>query len=290
MDWLDKMNGAMNYIEDNLTTEIDYWEIARSACCSEYHLRRMFPFITGVSLSEYIRRRRLSLAAFELNSNNIAVRDVATKYGYSSPDAFTRAFKNWHGITPSDARKHGEQLKAYPRMIFHLSIEGGVEMNYRIEEKNTFNIVGIMKRVPIVFEGPNPEIESMWKELDEQQLARLKELSNVDPKGIISASTNFSEGRMEEEGELDHYIGVATTNKAGDNFAQLTVPVSTWAVFESIGSFPETLQETWGRIYSEWFPTSNYELAKGPEMLWNENKDTDSATFKSEIWIPVSEK
>ncbi len=160
-------------------------------------------------------------------------------------------------------------------------------MKYRIEEKGAFYITGIMKRVPIFFEGRNSEIELMWEELDQQTITRLKELSNTAPNGIISAPTNFSNGRMEEKGELDHQIGVATTKQNGNEFVQLDVPASTWAVFEAVGPFPDTLQEIWGRIYSEWFPSSNYELAEGPEILWNEHQETSSPKFKSEIWIPV---
>jgi AraC family transcriptional regulator len=123
-----------------------------------------------------------------------------------------------------------------------------------------------------------------------EMITQLKSLSNVEPMGIISASANFSEGRMEEKGELDHYIGVATSKECPDNFTKLEVSPSTWAVFEVVGPFPETLQNVWGRIYSEWFPSSNYELAQGPEILWNEHKDTSSPTYRSEIWIPVSKK
>lgn len=290
MDWLDKMNGAIDYIEDHLTDEIDYWEVARVAACSEYHFRRMFPFIAGIPLSEYIRRRRLTLAASELNERDAAVSHIAKKYGYSSPDAFTRAFKSWHGITPSEAQKGGQSVKAFPKMTFHLSIEGGIEMKYRIVEKEAFSIVGVKKRVPIIFEGKNPEITKMWKNLGKETIESLKKLSNMKPGGLIQASTNFSEERMEEKGELDHYIGVATTNNIQNEFDKLDVPATTWAVFEVVGSFPEKLQETWGRIFSEWFPTSNYELAEGPEILWNEDKDTTSPEFKSEIWIPVKKK
>lgn len=160
-------------------------------------------------------------------------------------------------------------------------------MNYRIEEKEVFRIVGIMKRVPIVFEGENLEISAMWKSLDKEKINQLKELSNVEPTGLIQASTNFSEDRMEEKGQLDHYIGAATTLECSENFAQLEVPASTWAIFESIGPFPETLQETWGRIYAEWFPSSNYEQTEGPEILSILSEDLSSPTVKSEVWIPV---
>ncbi|WP_270573243.1 AraC family transcriptional regulator [Bacillus glycinifermentans] len=290
MDTLKHMNEAMRYIEENLTNDIDYKEAARLAFCSEYHFKRMFSFIAGIPLSEYIRRRRLSLAAFELNDSGAKVIDIAVKYGYDSPDAFTRAFQKLHGITPTEARCGAHTLKAYPKMTFQLTIKGGSEMNYRIEEKGAFQIVGIRKRVPIVFRGINPEIAAMWKTLNKESIAQLKRLSNVEPIGLIQASANFSEGRMEEKGELDHYIGAATTKKCPDHFEQLEVPALTWAVFEAAGPFPDTLQDVWGRIYSEWFPSSNYEQTEGPEILWNESKDTDSSSFKSEIWVPVMKK
>ena len=290
MDLLKNMNDSMKYIEENLTNEIDFKIVARLAQCSEYHFKRMFSFLAGIPLSEYIRRRRLSLAAFELTTSTIKIIDVAIKYGYSSPDSFTRAFQNLHGVTPSEARNNGQPLKAYPLMTFQLSIRGGNEMNYRIEEKEAFNIVGIMKRVPIIFGGENPEITAMWKSLTMEKIDQLKKLSNVEPKGMIQASTNFSEGRMEEKGGLDQYIGVATTQECPENFSKLEVPALTWAVFDSIGPFPSTLQETWGRIYAEWFPSSSYQVVEGPEILSIKSKDLTSPSVKSEIWIPVARK
>ena len=132
MDSLKKMNEALSYIEENLTHDIDLKEVARLALCSEYHFQRMFSFLAGVTLSEYIRRRRLTLAAFELTNSNLRIIDLAVKYGYSSADSFTRAFQSLHGITPSTARNNNQSLKAYPRITFQLSIKGGIEMNYRI--------------------------------------------------------------------------------------------------------------------------------------------------------------
>lgn len=290
MDWLDKMNAAMEYIENHLPDDIDYFQVARVARCSEYHFRRMFPFMTGVPLSEYIRRRRLSLAASELSNSNLSVADIAKMAGYESPDAFTRAFKNWHGITPSEVRKGGQTIKSYPRMTFHLSIKGGTEMKHRIIEKEVFNIVGIMKRVPIQFEGENPEVASMWKSLRSESIQTLKSLSNTEPKGLIQASTNFDEGRMEEKGGLDHYIGVATTQPNVVRFKTLQVPASMWAVFEVEDSSTEKIQTTWGRIYSDWFPESDYELSEGPEILWSEMLENLPTGQKSEIWIPVRKK
>lgn len=290
MDSLSSMNNAMAYIEEHLTDEIDYSEVSKNAICSEYHFKRMFSFIAGISLSEYIRRRRLTLAALDLKDRDLRIIDVAVKYGYSSADSFSRAFHSLHGILPSEARSENMRLKAYPRMTFQLSIKGGYEMNYRIVEKGSFKLVGFKKRVPIVFGGVNTEIAKMTEYLTPEVIKQLKAISDLEPRGIISASTNFSEGRMEEKGELDHYIGVATSGNETANFDVLEIDNSTWAVFESIGPFPETLQNVWGRIYSEWFPSSGYEAAPGPEILWNESPDTGNPEYRSEIWIPVKKK
>ncbi len=159
-----------------------------------------------------------------------------------------------------------------------------------MKKKEDFHIVGIKERVPIIFHGVNPKIAAMWESLNDETIRELKELSNVTPLGLLSASVNFSEGRMEEKGQLDHYIGVATTKDCPDHLVQLEVLAGTWAVFEAVGPFPDTLQDVWGRIYSEWFPASTYEQVEGPEILWNEHKNVTSPTFKSEIWIPVLKK
>ncbi|TYS19830.1 AraC family transcriptional regulator [Rossellomorea vietnamensis] len=290
MDLLKNMNDSLQYIEENLTSDIDFKEVARLSLCSEYHFKRMFSFLAGITLSEYIRRRRLTLAAFELSDSRMKIIDIAMKYGYQLPDSFTRAYQGLHGVTPSEARNNSRALKAFPRMTFQLSIMGGNEMNYRIEHKAAFKIAGIKKRVPIIFSGENPHITAMWNKLDNEEIQELTELSNLEPGGIIQASANFSEARMEEKGELDHYIGAATTDSTPKGYSVLEVPEYTWAVFESAGPFPDTLQETWGRIYSEWFPASSYQQVEGPEILSIKSKDLRSSVVKSEIWIPVLKK
>ncbi|TGV02112.1 AraC family transcriptional regulator, partial [Mesorhizobium sp. M00.F.Ca.ET.186.01.1.1] len=170
MDMLQKWNEALDYIEENLAGEIDVKQAARVACCSEYHFKRMFSSLAGIPLSEYIRRRRITLAAFELKDERVKVIDVAIKYGYSSPDSFARAFVHMHGVTPTEARASGQSLKAYPRMTFHLSIKGGSVMNYRIEENAGFRIVGLQKRVPLMYNGVNPEIAAMWASLNAEKI------------------------------------------------------------------------------------------------------------------------
>ncbi len=289
MDALKQMNLAMHYIEEHLTGKIEFQQVARLACCSEYHFKRMFSFLSGFTLSEYIRLRRLTLAALELHNHNVKIIDLAVKYGYNSPDSFTRAFQGFHGITPKEARKNGASLKAVPPMTFQLTVKGGNQMNYRIEKKGAFQIVGIKKRITMIFAGVNPQMDSMWQSLTMEDIIELKALCNTEPAGILCASANFEE-RVVEGTELDQYIGVATTKIAPKRFSTLPVEASIWAVFTAEGEFPKALQDTWAKIYSEWFPTSGYELTGGPEILWNESKDTSSPNYKSEIWIPVVKK
>ncbi|HWI62855.1 MAG TPA: AraC family transcriptional regulator [Symbiobacteriaceae bacterium] len=289
MNPLKRMNDALDYIEAHLSDDVDLRTAAKIAGCSEYHFRRMFSSLAGIPISEYVRRRRLTLAAQELAGGSAKVIDVAVKYQYDSPDAFARAFQAQHGFAPSQARREGSLLNAFTRMTFQLSIKGGSSMNYRIVEKAPFRIVGLKRRVTLVYSGVNPEIAAMWASLDPERIRQLKELANVEPVGLVSASVNFSEGRL-DGGTLDHYIGAATDKVCPAHFEALEVPALTWAVFESVGPFPETLQDIWGRIYAEWFPSSDYEQTPGPELLWNESKDVTSPTFRSEIWIPVKRR
>ena len=288
MDGLKRLNLAMQYIEDNLLKDIDYKELSGIAHCSEDHFRRMFSFLTGMPLSEYIRRRRLALAATILKSSNTRITDLALQLGYNSPDAFAKAFQNMHGVAPSQARKSEVILKAFPPMTFRLTIQGGNEMNYRIVEKESFVIAGIKKRIPLIYEGINPHMDSMWASLTMEDIMELKELSNVEPTGILCVSANFTEDRFLAEGDfLDQYIGVATTKAVPERWETLAIPAGTWAVFTVIGEFPKTLQDTWARVFSEWFPTSGYESTGGPEILWNESPDISKPDYKSELWIPI---
>lgn len=290
MDSITNMNRVIAYIEAHLDSEIDFEEIERIAICSEYHFRKMFSFLAGISLAEYIRRRRLTRAALELVASDVRVIDVAIKYGYASNDAFSRAFQAMHGVLPSEVRRISTSIRTFPKMTFRLTINGGQEMKCRLIEKKAFYIVGFKKRVPIIFTGVNPEIEKMYSNFTPEIIGELKRFSDIEPSGIISASTNFSEGRMEENGDLDHYIGVASSKEHGVKYESIKVEPCLWAVFEVVGPFPETLQDSWGRIYAEWFPSSGYESVEGPEILWHESKDVTNPEYRSEIWIPIKKK
>ncbi|OAB27822.1 AraC family transcriptional regulator [Paenibacillus macquariensis subsp. defensor] len=282
MDWLDRMNSAMEYIETNLADNISYDEIAQRACCSTYHFQRMFPFITGVSLSEYIRRRCLTLAAFELQTTDAKVIDVAMKYGYDSPEAFARAFKNLHGIIPISARNKGVSLKAYPRMSFHISIKGDVEMNYRIEQRGSFEMFGVYGLINSDQKTAFSEVPLFRKKCDDDgSVDLMNELLGRFHDTVLHAALY---DHTRESFKYMVCYNLPNGLEIPERFTKLSVPPLTWAIF------PETqcdLQRLWERIYSEWFPTSEYEQVEGPsfEMYYGM-----ASNVTGEIWIPVKKK
>ncbi len=274
---LEYMKHAIDYIENNLDGEIEYAKIAQTALCSQYHFQRMFASLIGIPLSEYIRRRRLTLAAFELQDGNEKIIDIALKYGYNSPDSFSRAFVAMHGITPSKAREKGISLKAYPRVTFTLSLKGVVEMNYRIEQKTAFTVVGVKQRFSHI-EGLGENIGKMWSETPREIFSQITGLGK-ELVGVYSG--------MYEDNTTDYYIATITEKEAPESLCKLEIPSLTWAIFEIVGPMPTAMAEVWGRIFSEWFPTSGYEHAEAAEIEWYSNGNLSSADYKSEIWIPV---
>lgn len=283
------MNEALDYIESRLNDEIDDKELERITGTSVYHFRRMFSFLSGMSLGEYIRNRRLSNATFDLLHEGKSVTETAFKYGYESTDGFSRAFKEWSGINPSEVKKKN-MLKAFPKLSFQLTIQGGINMDFRIEKKDAFKIVGVQKRVPIQFEGENQEIMKLAKSITPEQRTKLQSYANIEPNNIVNASYQFDEGRMEEKGSLHHMIGVLTSKESDfEEFDVVDVPAQTWAVFSSKGEFPKVMQETWGKIVSEWLPSSDYELVEAPEISFTGDL-SDRNNVYSEIWMAVKRK
>lgn len=288
MNFLAQMNDAMAYLEEHITGEMDFGQMARIAGCSEYHFRRIFSYLAGMSLGEYIRCRKLDLAGNLLRRGNKVI-DCAVLLGYESPDAFSKAFQGMHGITPSEAKSGKAILKAFSPMTFQLTITGGSKMDYRIVHNRDFRISGFKKRITSQFEGVNPQMESLYQKLTPERIAEMKTLCDIEPYGMLSISANFAE-RTVEGTQLDQYIGVATTKQAPDGYDVLSVDESDWVVFTVVGPFPKTVQDTWARIYSEWLPSSDYQLTGGPEFLWNESPDLTKPNYKSEIWIPISKR
>lgn len=213
LDWLKRMNEVIEYIENNITNQIDYHEIAKIACCQHYHFQRMFAFITETTLSEYIRQRRLTLAAYELQQKNCSVIEIAQKYGYTSHSAFTRAFNDFHGVSPTSARKAGTQLKAYQRMFLCISIAGGSEMNYRIEKRDSFSVVGY--KYIVSNDKSLSIIPTIWHEIkhngmSEKLLNLLNKIPKNSHKGILGI---LSGGNWGKKADFNYHVAVSSEDE-----------------------------------------------------------------------------
>ena len=255
MEWIERLNKAINYIEENITKEIEYEQVAKIACCSTYHFQRMFAYMADVPLSEYIRRRRMSLAAVELQNDDKKIIDVALKYGYSSPTAFNRAFKSIHGVAPSVIKKREiTTLKAFPPISFKISIKGAEEMNYRIEKKEAFRIVGVSQPLHNELEKNFEIVPQMWQKVAlDGTLQKLIPMMDSQPQGVLGISIcNNSE-------EWKYFISVSSTKSIDNTLEEYTVPAFTWAIFSGEGQCPQAIQELEKRIVTEWLPTSGYE-------------------------------
>ena len=246
----------------------------------------MFSYIAGVPLSEYIRRRRMTMAAFELQQTDVKVIDLALRYGYDSPTAFNRAFRSVHGVPPTAARETGVLLNTYPRISFHISIKGDVSMDYRIEHKEAFRIVGLKTELDKDVEKNFQAVPVFWQNVSQSgAIPKLSERMDEEPKGLMGVSACMGEDAWE------YYIAVASSLPVPDelpNACEFTVPACTWAVFPGRGAMPAAIQELEKRIVTEWLPTSGYEYANAPDIELYLTADPQNTEF--EVWLPIVKK
>ncbi len=243
MEWVERLNQSMNYIEEHLTDEIDYEQLGRIACCSTYHYQRMFTYMAGITLAEYIRRRKMSLAAVDLQGGNAKIIDIAEKYGYRSPTAFNRAFQSFHGIAPSSVKDEGVSVKSFSPIVFRIAVKGATEMNYRIETKESFRIIGISAPLDKEIENNFMVVPKMWQDAAENgTIQKLAGMINTPPMGLLGVSA------CNDEEQWKYFIAVSST-KANDEFEEYTVPASTWAIFSGTGT-NQSIQELEQRIIS----------------------------------------
>lgn len=281
MEWIERFNQAIRYIEDHLTEEPNYEQLGRIDCCSTYHFQRMFAYMAGIPLSEYIRRRKMSLAAVDLQGGDEKIITVAAKYGYSSPTAFNRAFQSVHGIAPSAVKNEGVSVKSFPPLAFKITVKGVGEMNYRIETKEAFRIIGISQPLEKEIEKNFMVVPNMWgTAASDGTIQKLAALMNSQPMGLLGVSV------CNDEEQWKYLIAVASTAET-DEYESYTVPAATWAVFPGEGT-NLSIQELEQRIVTEWLPTSGYEYGNAPDIEVYINPDPQNARY--EVWIPVVKK
>ncbi|MFG6117827.1 GyrI-like domain-containing protein [Thalassobacillus sp. B23F22_16] len=282
MTWVESLHRAIDYMEDHLLEDISVSSIAEQANVSVFHFQRIFSMLTDTSVGEYLRRRRLTLAAEELNRTESRIIDIAYKYGYETPEAFSKAFRRQHGVTPSKARTHSGKLQSYNRLVIQVSLKGAEPMQYKMVEKEEFQVIGVKREFSINDEGNLKGIPKMWDEVNAKGTsAELASLNNGPIEGVLGVCVD------KKDKYIDYWIAAAHEGDIPKGFSSLELPASTWAVFEVHGAMPDAMPKAWEQIFSEWFPSSGYEHAGTPEMEVYLDGDPFSPDYYSEIWIPV---
>ncbi|MEN1760397.1 AraC family transcriptional regulator [Anoxynatronum sibiricum] len=289
MDWIKQLNEAISYIEENLTGEISYEAISKIAGCSVYNFQRMFSYIADKPLSEYIRNRRLTMAAFDLMNSKERIIDISLKYGYESQDSFSRAFRSFHGVLPSGVRNKIVQLKSCPKLSFQINIQGENHMNYQIEQWPEFKVMGILHKVKT--STALDVIPQIWKNAwkDGTMKRFVENFPDYRPAGFLGIAEG---GKWGDSEEMNYIIGVTSHVDvpecihihAFEGMKEFSYPIATWAIFEANGELPSATQKVYKQFYTEWLPSSGYELADLPviECYMQENRQ--------EVWIAVVKK
>lgn len=292
MDWISGLQRAIDYVEEHITEPIDYEEVAKCAYSSSFHFQRVFSTICGYSLGDYIRFRRLSLAGSELARGDVKVIDTALKYGYDTPESFSRAFMRFHGAAPSQA-KRGANLRSFSRLSVKLILSGGNKMDYRIERKEAFEVVLRKKRFPKQHEITTREISKFWGECQSDgtinAICKYIHPNNIFDKCIVGISFGAETASTDEDfpyGIGAHYSG---ENISEDFLTVEKIPAHTYAVFKCTGVMPDAFQKVYKYICTEFFPASEYQPC-GVEIEAYPSTDVQNPDYTCEIWIAVEKK
>ena len=286
MNWIEGIQRAIDYIESNLTEDIDFESIAAESFSSSYHFQRVFNILCGYTLGEYIRFRRLTLAGEELANEKKRVIDVALKYGYDSPDSFAKAFQKFHGISPSLAREDGAVLKSFSRLSIKISLEGGNTMNYMIKDQESFFVIEKAEIHSIENSENLKTIPAFWDRANSDgTLDILSDLSN--DKGRIFGICYANPDAGAKTFEYSIAVKCDKDTEAPEGFRKNIIPARCWLIFECIGAMPNAIQDGWKMIVSEFLPTLMYKPTAEFDIEVYPDGDMDSSDYRSEIWIPV---
>jgi len=284
---IEVLNHLVDEIEAHLGDETDVDALAARLGTTGYHARRMFSSLAGMPVSEYVRRRRMTVAASDLIGGDDLL-TIAVRYGYGSTEAFGRAFRAVHGASHGDVRRDGGPLRSQPQLRFRLTVEGSTPMDARIAERPAFRLIGHAARVPLIHEGINPHIQAHIASLPIEEHARLKRLSDTEPAGLLQVSADVDPDYTQGS-ELTYLHGVAVTadTDVPADLDAVAVPAGAWAVFRTSGAYPAALQSTWAATATEWFPSNPWRLRPGPSIVTVLDRAEDFSTATTELWLPI---
>jgi len=281
------LNRIVDEIERRLGDDIDIDALAASMGTTGYHARRMFSSLAGMPVSEYVRRRRMTVAAADVIGGEDLL-TTAVRHGYGSVEAFGRAFRSVHGASHGDVRRDGGPLRTQPTLRFRLTVEGSSAMDARITERPAFRLIGRAARVPLIHEGINPHIQRHVASLSIEEHGRLKALSAAEPRGLLQVSADVDPD-YREGSELTYLHGVAVAADADvpSDLDVIDVEPGAWVVFRTSGPHPEALQQAYAASASEWFPSNPWRLRPGPSIVAILHRSDDFRTATCELWFPV---
>lgn len=291
MDWIKNLNNTLEFIENNITKELNNEIVAKEALSSNSHFHRVFNVLTGKTLGEYIKERRLTLASQDITSKKLKIIEVAHKYGYKEQASFIKAFKRFHGVTPTQALNSNTNLKATPPLNFVIDIRGEDQIDFRIKKRESFTVIGTSLNTTIKNEINSKEVPQFWQDkIADGTISQI--ISKSKDKGCLGIGYNYNVNIKVFDWIVDDFTYMIATeqndNITSDKLTEtLTIPESTWAIFPGKGLVPSSLQNLWKRIYLEWFPATNYEQAKGPYLELILSQDDEDGIVEFEIWIPV---
>lgn len=281
------LNRIVAEVEKHLGDDIDIDALAADVGTTGYHARRMFSSLAGMPLSDYVRRRRMTAAASDLVGTDDLL-TIAVRYGYSSTEAFGRAFRAVHGVSHSDVRRDGGPLRSQPQLRFRLTVEGSAPMDARIIDRPAFHLIGHAARVPLIYDGGNPHIQQHIASLPASEHERLKGLSSSEPAGLLQVSADVDPDYTEGT-ELTYLHGVAVdpTSNVPDDLDAIEVKAGNWVVFSADGPYPDVLQSTYAASATEWFPSNPWRLRPGPSIVAVIDRASDFSTATCELWMPI---
>lgn len=285
MEWMTIIGNSIQYIEEHITEDITVDSIAKNANVSTFYFQKGFAMLCGFTVAEYIRNRRLALAGNDLLVTDEKIIDIAIKYGYDSPDSFTKAFTRFHGVTPTSVRKDGVMLKSFAPLKIKISLEGGYLMDYRIMKKEAFTVLGNVREFS--YEGAKEVVPQFWQE-------HFSSGKGAYVTGVYGINIDEEMGQDKFEYLIaDPYC---PQKEVPEGFVTRTIPAFDWAVFPCKGAMPNALQDVNTKIFTEWLPAlKEYEFAAGYCVEYYDDptkyeKGTLDENYYCEIWIPVKKK
>ena len=290
MDWAQGLQRAVDYMEEHLEEETDFVAIARQAYSSSFHFQRVFHIICGCTIGEYIRNRRLSLADTDLSAGGGRVLDVALKYGYNSPESFSRAFTKFHGVTPAQAKSGKARLRSFSPLRVKLILEGGTTMDYRIVKEKPFQIAARRFRCEGGGEITQQHIRGVWEACSRDgtldKLCRYARPDDIFGGAVVGICFDNP-----DQGDFDYAIGAhCPGGEVAQGLSLEEVPAGTWAVFPYAGKMPQAFQELYKKIYTEFFPSSSYQPAGGMCIEVYPSAQVEREDFPFEFWLSVEAK